>query len=324
MRSGTASHEIRISGIRRSMNWQAISFDWNHVRAFLATIEEGSFSAAARALNTTQPTIGRQVSELESALGVTLLSRSVRGPTLTDVGADLVHHCRAMAEAATLASMAADGHSQDVSGEVTVTATDLMSAVVLPKVLLPLRESAPQVRVRIVATRDVSDLLRSNADIAIRHSRPTEKELYSRHVGILRANLYAASNYLDRVGRPRSPRDLTGHAFVGTPHPTLLLAPLQNRGVVLTEECFALTCESGVVVWEHVKAGYGISMLPERFCASEPNLEEALPGLPALEVPVWLVTHRELQVSKRVRVVFDRLARGLREIVDSNSDGSSR
>ena len=313
----------RTCGIRKSMNWKAISFDWNHVRAFLATAEEGSFSAAARALNTTQPTIGRQVSELERALGVSLLSRSVRGPTLTEVGADLIHYCRSMAEAAMLASVVADGQSQELSGEVSVTATDLISAVVLPKILLPLRESAPRLRVRIISTNQVQDLRRREADIAIRHGPPEDTELHARHVGVLHGNLYAASEYLDRFGRPRTPRDLADHAFVGTPHPALLLAPLQNRGVLLREESFTLRSESNVVVWEHVKAGYGISMLPESFCAAEPNLEKVLPGLPSMEVPVWLVAHRELQASKKVRLVFDHLARGLQDIVEMDTHGSS-
>ena len=123
------------------MNWQAISFDWNQVRAFLATAEEGSFSGAARVLKTTQPTIGRQIGALEAALGVTLVERSVRGLTLTEAGRDLLDHVRAMGEAATLISMVADGKSQDVTGEVTVTGTDLLSAAILPAVLRPLREA---------------------------------------------------------------------------------------------------------------------------------------------------------------------------------------
>ena len=124
------------------MNWQAISFDWNQVRAFLATAEEGSFSGAARALKSTQPTIGRQVSALEGSLGVTLLERSVRGLTITQAGRELLDHVRAMGEAAALISMVADGQSQEVMGEVTITATDLMSAAILPAILAPLRQTA--------------------------------------------------------------------------------------------------------------------------------------------------------------------------------------
>ena len=184
------------------MNWDAISFDWNQVRAFLATAEEGSFSSAARALKTTQPTIGRQVSELEGALGVTLFERSVKGPTLTESGSDLLDHVRAMGEAATLISMAAEGRSLEVSGEVTITATDLLSAGMLPAILAPLRQSSPGIRLRIVSSNDIQNLLQREADIAIRHVRPNQPELIARHIGDFRASLYAASEYLERAGAP--------------------------------------------------------------------------------------------------------------------------
>lgn len=295
------------------MNWQAISFDWNHVRTFLATVEEGSFSGAARALKSTQPTVGRQVSELEITLGITLFERSVRGPTLTDAGCDLLDHVRAMGEAATLISMAAEGHSLDVSGEVTITATDLLSAGILPAILAPLRQKSPGIRVRIVSSNDIQNLLQREADIAIRHARPEQSELTARHVGNFRASLYASNDYLERAGRPRTPREVADHDFVGNPDPVRLLGPLQNQGIPLRPENFVMTSDSGVVVWELLKAGYGISMLPEVLCEPEPKLEKVLPSLPSLEFPIWLVAHRELQTSKRIRIVFDHLVRELGE-----------
>lgn len=296
------------------MNWQAMSFDWNQVRAFLATAEEGSFSGAARALKTTQPTIGRQISALERSLGVTLVERSVRGLTLTQAGRDLLDHVRVMGEAATLISMAAVGHSLEVTGEVTITATDLMSAAILPAILATLRQTAPGIRVRIVCSNDIQNLMQREADIAIRHIRPDQPELIARHVGDFRANLYAANAYLERAGRPRTPREVADHAFVGSPDPDRLIAPLHDRGIPVRAENFVMSSDSGVVVWELVKSGYGISMQPEVLCEAEPGIEKALPSLPSLEFPIWLATHRELRTSRRIRLVFDTLARGLAEV----------
>lgn len=293
------------------MNWVAISFDWNQVRAFLATVEEGSFSGAARVLKTTQPTIGRQISDLETKLGVTLVERSVRGPTLTETGRDLLDHVRAMGDAATLISMVATGKSQEVSGEVTVTATDLLSASVLPGLLRPLRDTAPGVRVRIVASADMQNLTKREADIAIRHVRPDQPDLIARHVGDFRASLYAASAYLDRVGRPKTPRDVAAFDFVGNADPERLVAPLHNMGIPVRAESFVMSSASGVVAWELTKAGYGVSMQPEVLGDADPGVEKVLPDFPSLEFPIWLVTHRELQTSRRIRVVFDLLARGL-------------
>ena len=301
------------------MNWQAISFDWNQVRAFLATAEEGSFSSAARALKSTQPTIGRQISALEGSLGVTLFERSVRGLTLTQAGRELLDHVRAMGEAATLISMAADGQSQDVTGEVTVTATDLMSAAMLPAILAPLRQTAPGIRVRIVATGDIQNLMQREADIAIRHVRPDQPDLIARHVADFRGTLYGASAYLERAGRPRTPREVADLAFVGSPDPDRLIAPLHNHGVPVRAENFVMSSDSNVVEWELVKAGYGISLLPEVLCEAEPGIEKVLPSLPSLQFPVWLVTHRELRTNRRIRVVFDTLARGLADMARAPS-----
>lgn len=303
------------------MNWATVSFDWNQVRAFLATVEEGSFSAAARALKTTQPTVGRQVEELERALGVALVTRSTRGPRLTEAGRDLFDHVRAMGDAATLISMAAEGHSQDVSGEVAITASDLVAVGILPTVLAPLRESSPGIRLRIVASNDVQNLVQREADIAVRHVRPDQPELVARHVGDLRANLYAAHDYLDRAGRPRSPHDLADHAFIGGPRPEQVIAPLQSQGVAVRAEQFVLTSDSGAVVWEHVKGGHGVSLLPEALCDAEPGVEKVLPSFRSVEFPVWLVAHRELHSSKKIRVVFDCLARGLGDAARQVSDG---
>lgn len=294
------------------MNWQAISFDWNQVRAFLATAEEGSLSGAARALKTTQPTIGRQISALEAALGVTLVERSVRGLTLTQPGLDLLAHVRSMAEAATLISMVADGQSHDVTGEVAISATDLLSAAMLPDMLLPLRDTAPGIRVRIVCSNALHNLLQREADIAIRHVRPDQPDLIARHIGDFRASLYATKDYLDRAGRPRTPRDVADHAFVGNPDPERLIAPLHSQGIPLRAENFVVSSDNGMVVWELLKAGFGISMLPDALCEAEPELEKVLPSLPSPQFPVWLVTHRELQTSRRIRIVFDQLVTGLR------------
>ncbi|MFY0613185.1 MAG: LysR family transcriptional regulator [Hyphomicrobiaceae bacterium] len=296
------------------MNWQAMSFDWNQVRAFLATAEEGSFSSAARALKTTQPTIGRQISGLEGSLGVTLFERSARGLTLTQAGRELLDHVRAMGEAAMLISMVAAGQTQDVTGEVTITATDLMSAALLPRLLAPLRQTAPGLRVRINAANDIQNLTRRDADIGIRHVRPDQPDLIARHVGDMRGNLYAATTYLDRTGRPRAPGEMTGHAFVGNPDPVHLLPILHDRGVQVRAENFVMSSDSAVVVWELVKAGYGISMLPEVLCESEPGIEKALPSLAPIEFPLWLVTHRELKTNRRIRIVFDLLVRALAEM----------
>ena len=303
------------------MNWQAVSFDWNQVRAFLVIAEEGSFSAAARVLKTSQPTMSRQIGALEETLGVTLFERSVRGLTLTETGRDLIDHVRVMGEAATLVSMVAEGKSQDVTGEVTVTCTDLMSTTILPRVLKPLRETAPGIQVRVLASRKLEDLTERAADIAIRHVRPDQPDLIARQLGDFRASLYAASEYLDRVGRPRTLLDVAKLDYVGNSDSTLI-ERLHGMGVSIQRENFVISDANGVVAWEHVKAGYGVSLLPEPLGEAEPTVEKVLPDCPFLELPIWLVTHRELHTSRRIRIVFDTLAQGLSERLARRTKGA--
>ncbi|SFS13863.1 LysR family transcriptional regulator [Yoonia litorea] len=293
------------------MNWDAISFDWNQVRAFLATVEEGTFSAAARALKTTQPTIGRQIAELEERLGVTLLERSPKGPNLTEAGGVLLHHVRAMSDAAVMVSMAAVSQSAEVSGTVRITAFDMMAAQLLPTILLPLRDKAPGLRPILISSNSVDDLLRREADIAVRHVRPEQPELVARRLGGLATNLYAAPSYLDRVGRPKSPREAGDLTFVGPTEQGEVHALMNGLGIPVNARNFIIGSDAGVAISGCVKAGYGVSLLPAATCEGDPGFERILPDLPTPQMPVWLVTHRELQTSKRIRIVFDQIAHGL-------------
>jgi len=197
------------------MNWQAVSFDWNQARAFLATAEEGSLSAAARALGQTQPTLGRQVAALEDHLGVTLFERVGRSLSLTQSGLELLDHFRAMGDAASRVSLTASGQSQTIEGHVSITASDVMSAYFLPPILKQLRDVAPGIDVEVIASNDFRDLLRREADIAIRHVRPEQPDLIARLVTEASAQLYASSEYLDRYGRPETASDLSDAVFIG-------------------------------------------------------------------------------------------------------------
>ncbi|MFN2098732.1 LysR family transcriptional regulator [Altererythrobacter sp. MF3-039] len=297
------------------MNWDALSFDWNQVRAFLATAEEGSFSAAARALKTTQPTVGRQVASLEESLGLALIERSGRGLALTETGLDLLEHVQRMGDAAAKISLVADGQSSAISGKVTISATDLMSAALLPELLAPLRTEAPGIALHILPSNDLSNLMRREADIAIRHVRPEQPELIARHIGNFRANLYAATSLLDERGRPAGLSEIATLPMVGVADPERLIDPLNQMGIPVTADHFVASSPNGGVTWELVKASYGASMLPEFLCDAEPGVERVYPALPSIEFPVWLVTHRELKTSGRIRVVFDLLAEGLSKAV---------
>ncbi|MCA0873715.1 LysR family transcriptional regulator [Seohaeicola saemankumensis] len=298
------------------MNWTAINFDWNQARAFLVTAEEGSLSAAARALGLTQPTLGRQVAGLEEALGVTLFERVGRGIMLTQAGVELLDHVRGMGDAAGRISLAASGQSQSVEGAVSITASDLMSAYHLPPVIARLREIAPGIEVTVVAANDVRDLTRREADVAIRHVRPEQPELIAKLIGHGDAGFYAARRYVSRVGRPDTLADLTGLDFVGFARDDQLIARLGEMGLPLRPENFRLFAENGMVYWNLIAEGLGVGILPDDLAGPDPRLTRLIPDMEPIRFPLWLTTHRELHTSRRIRVVFDLLAEMLGDRAD--------
>lgn len=293
------------------MKWTSLSFDWNRARAFLATAEEGSLSAAARALGSTQPTLGRQVAALEAELGVLLFERVGRSLALTQAGLDLLDHVRAMGEAASRVSISASGQSQAIEGQVSITASDATSTYWLPAVVGRLREAAPGIEVKVVASNALQDLTRREADIAIRHVRPDQPDLVAKLVRETTAHFYASTAYLERHGRPASAEDLSGAIFIGIEPVERMIAGFNALGMSLTRENFKLLSDSSVVAWEMMKQGLGIAAMSKEIAALTPGIERVLPELAPAPVPLWLVTHRELHTSRRIRLVFDLLAEAL-------------
>jgi DNA-binding transcriptional LysR family regulator len=220
------------------MEWKRSAFDWNQARAFLVTAEEGSLSAAARALGLTQPTLSRQVAGLEEALGVTLFERTSRALLLTQSGVKLLADFRTMGDAANNISLAATGQSQAVTGHVLISATDLMATYLLPPVLKKLRKTAPDLQIEIIASNELSDLRRREADIAVRHSRPKDETLFAKRLHDKKAHLFASKEYLDEVGRPETLADLEKLTFVGFDQPEIRLGLMASRGVTLTTANF--------------------------------------------------------------------------------------
>jgi DNA-binding transcriptional LysR family regulator len=290
------------------MNWSSVTFDWNQARAFLVTAEEGSLSAASRALGLTQPTLGRQVAALEEALGVLLFDRVGRSLVLSPAGLDLLDHARGMGTAAASMSMAASGQSQAIEGQVSISASDATAAYLLPPLLADLAKAAPGIRVDVISANEVSDLTRREADIAIRHVRSEQPDLIARHIGDTTAHIYGATVLLDRLGRPETVDDLARFPFILFDRPERAVSVLADSGIPVNASQCQQVSTSGVVIWEMVKQGLGLSVMTRDVAFVSSQVEQVLPGLPDIPVPVWLVTHRELRTSRRIRLVFDFLA----------------
>lgn len=298
--------------MHKCMDWRSVKFDWNKARAFLVTAEEGSLSAAARALGMAQPTLGRQVDGLEQELGVVLFERVGRGLTLTPSGMELLEHVRDMGDAASRVSMAALGQSQALEGTICISASETYAAVLLPPILAKLRRLEPGIEIEIVVANHASDLRRREADIAIRNFRPTEPDLIAKKIGDAGAVLYASPDYIERIGFPSEPSDLRHADFIALDHGSMLLKGLNALGLGLTEANFPIMTESYLVMWELVRQGAAIGILDSYIGDADPLVRRVLPDLEPIIFPIWLVAHRELSTSRRIRRVYDFLAQELR------------
>jgi len=298
--------------MHKRMDWQAVKFDWNRARAFLVTAEEGSLSAAARALGMAQPTLGRQVDALEQELGVVLFERFGRGLQLTPAGHELIAHVREMADAASRFSMSAYAQNEAMEGSVTISASDLYAGTLLPPIVQELRQSEPRITIEIISDNSAADLMRREADIAIRNFRPTEPDLVARRLREAAARFYGSPGYIASLGPLSGPLDLTRADLIAPQETETFIGALNQIGIPVSKSNVRLNCSSYMAMWAMAKRGLGLAMIDERVGDADPEMTRALKDHAAFAFPVWLVAHREIHRSRRLRFVFDFLAERLR------------
>ena len=291
-------------------------FDWALVRSFLAVIDTGSLLAASRRLATTQPTVGRHIEALEAQLGKVLFERTGRGLTPTADARLIAGHARQMQSGADRLAQAVTGSDRATSGLVRISASVTLAQHLLPAMVGSLQAEAPDIDIAIVASDEVSNLLRRDADIAIRMVRPAQSSLVARRLGEFRIVPCASRRYLDRYGTPRSPADLVSHRMIGSDRDPAFhrqVAQFSAQiGIDPSQLRLSVRSDNFPTQFAAVRAGLGLGFATEYMIRSDPEVV-ALPfdpGLPRL--PVWLVVHREIRANPRIRTVFDALARLLK------------
>ena len=283
-------------------------FDWSLVQSFLAALDQGSLLGAARTLNASQPTIGRHVAELESQLGVVLFERTGRGLLPTEAALRLAGSARAMQAGADQLARSVSGAEAGVSGTVRITASQPVACMLLPPLLARMRLELPEVQVELVASNEVSNLLRREADIALRMVQPTQASLVARRIGKVTLGTYAHRDYLRRRGTPRQPPDLMQHDVVGNDRQGDIARGFAAMGFPVEREQFALRTDDLIAYWQVVRAGLGIGFVADYMARTEPDLVAVLPMLRLPELPIWLTVHREIRTNQRIRAVYDFLA----------------
>jgi DNA-binding transcriptional LysR family regulator len=283
-------------------------FDWQLVRSFLAALEHGSLLGAARALGSTQPTIGRHIAELESQLDVVLFERTGRGLLPSQMALRLADSARTMEEGALQLARSVSGAQDSVTGSVRITASQPVACFVMPAVLAQMRVALPQVQVELVSSNEVSNLLRREADIALRMVQPDQASLIAKRIAKVTLGVYAHRAYLRRRGTPRMLQDLLAHDLVGGDRDETLLRGFAAFGYPVGREAFAFRTDDLVANWEAVRAGLGVGFLPDYVARLDSQVVPILPMIKIPPLPIWLTVHREIRTSRRIRAVYDFLA----------------
>ena len=285
--------------------------DWERQRAFLAVLGEGSLSGAARVLGLSQPTVRRRIEDLERQVGAPLFTRSPSGLAPTGVARDLGQHAQAMATAAEAFMRTASGDAGADEGVVRITASEVIGVEVLPLILAELRARHPGLVLELGLGSRNEDLLRREADVAVRMSPPAQKSLVARRIGAVRLGLFAHRRLLDAEGTPTTVDDLGRLPLIGYESETNTVRALKVMGLTLRREDFVYRTDNDLGQLAAIRAGVGIGVCQTRLAARDPDLVAVLPDAFGFDLDTWMVMHEDLRRVRRVRLVYEAVARGL-------------
>ncbi len=286
--------------------------NWDDMRIFHAVAETGSLSAAGRQLNISQPTVGRRIEALEQQFGATLFARGPRGLDLTETGQAVLEHAHVMEREFLSARTAAEGHSQNLVGDVVMSVPEGIGTVWLPKVMGEFHARYPDIVIHLTIEARTANLVRREADIALRFGGPGNQATTLARRGLTMGfGFYAAQSYLDRRGAPESLTELADHDTVWASFGTGAIWPSEINGAPVTPGRIVFDTNSPGAHIAAVEAGWGIGALSHRWAAEKGRLVRLLPDISAMTLELWLVTHRELRTSARLRAVFDFLVEAM-------------
>jgi len=286
--------------------------DWNLLRSFIAVFEAGTLTEAARRLGTTQPSLGRHIRSLEARLGEALFMR-LPGQLKATARAEALHEAVApMKHAAWRAAQQLADGPQRLVGTVRIAVSEVYATHVVAPLAAQLLAEHPELEIELSVSNRADNLLRRDADIAVRFFRPEQDDVIAVHVGTTELGLYVHERYLARHGEPTG-FDLPPQAFVaGFDRETPPLAPLFRGAPPPQPLRFRLRTDAILARQAAVEAGLAIGAYLTDVAADKPALKRVLADRFGLAQPVWLCAHPELRRSATMRAVWSRLELVLR------------
>jgi DNA-binding transcriptional LysR family regulator len=279
------------------------SLDWNDLRYFLAVCRAGTLVGAARSLHVRHSTVGRRVEALEAALGVSLFMRAPDGFVLTEAGSGIVSLAEEAERAVAAVERRVAGGDKRIDGIVRVTTSESFSGFLMRR-LPELRAQHPTLTVEVLSGNASLDLMRREADLAIRFMETTQADLICKRLCDAGWSLYASETYLARAGNPRTPTDLARHDIIGFDE-TMARSP----GAIWLEEHKAgarvvVRCNSLMSALNASIAGMGVTVLPCFLAEAQPSLRRLTDEVLATRA-IWVVFHPDVAQIRRVRTVID-------------------
>lgn len=290
---------------------------WELYRSFLSVMQEGSLSAAARSLGSTQPTIGRHIAELERVLSITLFIRTQGGLTPTEAANALLLPASEMASVAAAMERVARSQGDGIQGTVRVTTSEVIAIEVLPKIFADIAEKFPQVNIELVLSDRVQDLLNREADIAIRLFRPIQTQLIARRIGNIGVGFFAHKTYLQKHGTPEALADLEEHRLIGFDRLTdYIRSVAKTLSFPVDKNNFCFRTDSNVAQLALIRAGVGIGICQVELAKQDDNLVRLLADDFCFEMDTWVTMHEDLRKSPACKAIFDQLVIGLLSYLD--------
>jgi DNA-binding transcriptional LysR family regulator len=286
--------------------------DWNLLRSFIAIYETGTLTEAAARLNTTQPSMGRHLRELEAQINEILFVRlpgklkpNARADALFEAILPMRHSTR---EAANLFANSAE----TVAGAVRVAVAETYAYHVIPAILLPLLNKHPELEIELSVSNQSDNLLRRDADIAMRFFRPLQDDLIAVKVGDTSLGMYAHEDYLQQHGEPTELELTAGHIVSGNDREPMPKAGVLHGAPPKQPIRFRFRTDFVLAREASATAGHTMSMMFVDIAKTKPQLKRILADRINLKQEVWLCAHEELRRSPRMRLVWEQLEVSLR------------
>ena len=283
------------------------NMNWDDFRYFIATAETGSLTSAAKKLGSNQPTVGRHVDALESALGTKLFQRTVKGLILTEEGEFVLEQTKSIQSSVLKVQRKTQGEKVEFSGTVRVALPEGLCLEVLTPLLTEFYNQYPDINLVLNVSSGAANLTKGEADIAVRLFRPKDANLVVKCLGSMLLGLYASSDYIKRYGLPANDSELKNHRIISYGDQLSNLS--ENQWLIEhAGQSSSILCSDNTTT--RLKAtieGVGISIQPQIFCEKNTEL---VPILEQVELPshkVWMVYHNDLRHLGRIRAVVEFL-----------------